>query len=255
VVYLMYHELELPGHTLCHGEPGYVRYALRRDEFHTQMALLSRHGVKGVNLSQALSGDQLGPAVAITFDDGCETDLTVAAPLLLSQGFNATFYLVAGFIGRKGYLSAAQAGELAALGFEIGCHSMTHAYLTGLSETALNTEVVEAKERLEQVVGKRVDHFSCPGGRWSRSVAQVAQRAGYRTVATSRVGTNSAHSNSFCLSRVAVLRDLSPEDFLRLSNGRGLALQRLAQSVRSTAQRALGDSRYDRLRGAWLRRS
>jgi peptidoglycan/xylan/chitin deacetylase (PgdA/CDA1 family) len=250
----MYHELELPGHTLCYGEPGYVRYVLRKDEFHRQMALLSEQGSTGVNISQALSVDP-ELAVVVTFDDGCETDLTVAAPLLLSHGFNATFYLVAGFIGRKGYLSGDQVRELAALGFEIGCHSMTHAYLAGLAELKLNTEVIEAKDRIEQLLGGRVDHFSCPGGRWSTSVARVAQQAGYRTVATSRIGLNSAHSNPFCLNRVAVLRDLPSASFLRLSRGRSLALQRLAQSFRSTAQRALGDSRYDRLRGAWLRRS
>jgi peptidoglycan/xylan/chitin deacetylase (PgdA/CDA1 family) len=252
MVYLMYHELELPGHVLCQNQPGYVRYVLHEDEFKTQVALLSEHGFEGLNVSQGRSGDHAGRGVVFTFDDGCETDLTVAAPLLLSRGFNATFYLVAGFVGRAGYLSAAQAGELAGMGFEIGCHSMTHAYLAGLAKKELQIEVVEARDRLEQIVNRRIDHFSCPGGRWSNNVARAAQRAGYRTVATSRVGTNSARSDPFRLSRVAVKRGLAPADFIRISRGRGLTLQRLTQSVRSTAQRALGDSRYDRLRGAWL---
>lgn len=255
MVYLMYHELQPPGHILCQNESGYLRYVLRRDEFQTQLALLSEHGFKGLSVSQDRTGDHHGRAVVITFDDGCETDLTVAAPLLLSRGFNATFYLVAGFVGRSGYLSAAQAGELAGMGFEIGCHSMTHAYLTGLAEKELKIEVVESKDRLEQIVSRRVDHFSCPGGRWNSDVARAAQRAGYQTVATSKIGTNSARSDPFCLSRVAVMRGLAPADFVRIGRGRGLALQRLAQSVRTRAQRVLGDSRYDRLRGAWLRRS
>jgi polysaccharide biosynthesis protein PslH len=255
VVYLMYHELERPGHALCQNEPGYLRYVLRKGEFQIQLALLSEHGFRGLNVSQDRGGSHADQAVVVTFDDGCETDLTVAAPLLLSRGFNATFYLVTGFIGRQGYLSAIQARELAEMGFEIGCHSRTHAYLAGLSEKELEIEVVEAKDRLEQLVGRRVYHLSCPGGRWSSKVARVALQAGYRTVATSRIGTNSAHSNPFCLSRVAVLRGLPSADFLRLSRGRGLALQRFAQSVRLTAQRVLGDSRYDWLRGAWLGRS
>jgi peptidoglycan/xylan/chitin deacetylase (PgdA/CDA1 family) len=255
MVYLMYHELELPGRGLCQSEAGYVRYVLRKDEFQSQLALLSEHGFRGVNVTQDRSDDRVGRAAVITFDDGCETDLTVAAPLLLSRGFNATFYLVTGFLGRPGYLSAVQAKELAGLGFEVGCHSMTHAYLNGLAERELQVEVVEAKYRLEQVIGRRVDHFSCPGGRWSRKVARVAQRAGYRTVATSKVGSNSARSDRFRLARVAILRDLAPADFVRISGGRGLGLQRLTQSVRSAAQRALGDARYDRLRSALLGRS
>jgi peptidoglycan/xylan/chitin deacetylase (PgdA/CDA1 family) len=255
MVYLMYHEIELPGRSLCQGEPGYRRYVLRKDEVQNQIVLLRENGFQGISVSRDRSGDRAGRSAVITFDDGCETDLTVAAPLLLSSGFNATFYLVTGFLGRPGYLSAAQAKELAGLGLEIGCHSMTHAYLSGLAERELQVEVVEAKYRLEQVIGRRVDHFSCPGGRWSSKVARVAQRAGYRTVATSKVGANSARSDPFCLARVAILRDLATADFVRISSGRGLGLQRLAQSVRSAAQRALGDSRYDRLRNALLGRS
>lgn len=254
MVYLMYHELELPGHTLCHGESGYVRYVLRKEEFETQMALLNEHGIQGLSVSQHRTGNDRGSGVVITFDDGCETDLTVAAPLLRSRGFNATFYLVVGGLGRRGYLSPAQARELAGMGLEIGCHSMTHAYLAGSTEKELKVEVVESKHKLEQIIGQRVSHFSCPGGRWSRRVASMAEQAGYGTVATSRVGTNSALSNPFCLSRVAILRSLEPADFLRISQGRGLTLQRLAQSVRSTAQRTLGDERYDRFRSVLLRR-
>ena len=141
------------------------------------------------------------------------------------------------------------------MGFEIGCHSMTHAYLAGLSEKELKVEVLESKDKLEQIIGHRVNHFSCPGGRWSNSVARVAREAGYATVATSRVGTNSARSNPFCLSRVAILRELAPGDFAQVCRERGLEVQRFVQFLRGAAQRALGDARYDRLRGVWLRRS
>src|SRR5215472_15508 len=115
-VYLMYHELEVPGHILCQSQPGYVRYVLRKEEFETQMALLNEHGFRGRNVSEDRSGNYSGSDIVITFDDGCETDLTVAAPILLSRGFNATFYLAAGFVGRRGYLSPAQALELARMG-------------------------------------------------------------------------------------------------------------------------------------------
>ncbi len=251
----MYHELEPPGHTPCRSETGYVRYMLRKEEFEAQMALLNEHGFPGLNVSRDRAGDHPGSGVVITFDDGCETDLTVAAPLLLSRGFNATFYLVAGFVGRQRYLSAVQATELAGMGFEIGCHSMTHAYLAGLTEKELKVEVVESKDKLEQIIGQRVNHFSCPGGRWSSRVARMARQAGYETVATSRVGTNSAHSDPFRLNRVAILRGLRPANFVRVSRGGGMVQQRFAQSLRAAAQRVLGDSRYDRLRGLWLRRS
>jgi hypothetical protein len=111
VVCLGYHELELQ------GEPGYGRYVLRKEEFETQVALLNEHGFQGLSVSQDRAGDRSSGGVVITFNNGCETDLTVAPLLLLSRGFNAAFYLVGGFVGRQGCLSPAQARELAEMGF------------------------------------------------------------------------------------------------------------------------------------------
>ena len=64
VVYLMYHELEAPGHRLCQGEPGYVRYVLRKEEFETQMALLDEHGFRGLNVSEDRGVDRIGGGAA-----------------------------------------------------------------------------------------------------------------------------------------------------------------------------------------------
>jgi hypothetical protein len=33
IIYLMYHELEVPGRGLCNSEPGYARYVLLEREF------------------------------------------------------------------------------------------------------------------------------------------------------------------------------------------------------------------------------
>src|SRR5262249_26074061 len=141
-----------------------------------QLARLRAGGFRGLSVGEALAGGAgEGPEVVLTFDDGCETDLVTAAPLLEEAGFRATFYVVTGFVGRPGYLGAAQLCELAGRGFEVGCHSQTHAYLPDLDEAGLDEEVAGAKGRLEQLLGRRVEHFSCPGGRWSRRVAAAAR--------------------------------------------------------------------------------
>ena len=178
IVFLMYHELELPGRTLVQDAPGYVRYVLHAAKFREQMELIKQQGWRGVGVSEALN---FSPhEVAITFDDGCETDLISAAPILREFGFGATFYITTGFLGKPGYLNHAQLRELAESGWEIGCHSMTHAYLTDLDDQGLHREIVEAKLQLEQIVGRVVEHFSCPGGRYDLRVANTARRAGYR---------------------------------------------------------------------------
>jgi peptidoglycan/xylan/chitin deacetylase (PgdA/CDA1 family) len=249
-VFLMYHELEEPGRPLCQAEPGYVRYVLHSSDFRDQMHSLKDKDWRGISVGEAL-GQKPG-SVVITFDDGSETDLISAAPILRDLGFGATFYITAGFIGKPGYLNPSQLRELFALGFEIGCHSMTHAYLTDLDDAGLNREMAEAKSELEQFISRPVEHFSCPGGRYNQRVSEFARSAGFKTVATSRLQSNSASTDPFALGRVAVMRTTSLKGFHDLCNGRGLWRRNLLTQLRGAARELLGNSVYDRLRTALL---
>jgi len=252
IVFLMYHELELPGRPRIQSDPGYVRYVLSASSFRAQMLTLKRQAWRGMSVTEALASPRL-PGVAITFDDGCETDLLVAAPILHDNSFGATFYVTAGFLGRPGYMSNSQVRELATLGFEIGCHSMTHAYLSDLDAAGLQREVVEAKACLEQILGRPVEHFSCPGGRYDARTAELARAVGYRTVATSRIQANGRKADPYALARVPVFRGTGSEQFMKICRARGLWRLGLSQTLRVAARKSLGNSLYDRLRAVLLR--
>jgi peptidoglycan/xylan/chitin deacetylase (PgdA/CDA1 family) len=248
----MYHELESPGRSLCQSDAGYIRYIVHTSDFRWQMELLQEKGWRGVSVGEAIP-QFAEKSVAITFDDGCETDLVYAAPLLQEVKFGATFYVTTGFLGKPGYLSRSQLRELARSGFEIGCHSMTHAYLTDLNDADLHREVAEAKTELEQIVGQRIEHFSCPGGRHDRRVSEVAREAGYQTVSTSRIQKNSSASDRYALGRVVVMRSTSLDAFEEIYTGRKLWRMNLEVQARDAARKLLGNSMYDRLRSSILR--
>jgi peptidoglycan/xylan/chitin deacetylase (PgdA/CDA1 family) len=251
IVFLMYHELELPGRRLCQSESGYVRYILKQETFRSQMEWLKNSGFRGLSISKALEYPQK-PSVAITFDDGCETDLITAAPILREYGFGATFYLTSGFLGTPGYLNADQVRALDAFGFEIGCHSMTHPYLSDLSDAQLKCEIVDAKLQIEQIVGHAIEHFSCPGGRYDRHALEIARRAGFRTVANSRYHANSAGTDRYELGRVAMMRDLPLGEFGAICQRRGLWKKQLQDWTLHGVRRALGNGVYDQVRAALL---
>jgi len=256
-VFLMYHELQLAGRPLCQSAAGYVRYVLPVENFRSQMAWLKESGWRGLNVGEALHYPA-EPSVCITFDDGSETDLIAAAPVLREFGFNATFYLTAGFLGQPGYLNPSQVRELDAQGFEIGCHSMTHPYLSDLdhsdpAEPELKREIVDAKLQIEQIVGHRMEHFSCPGGRYDRRTLEMARRAGFATVANSQFHANSPSTSRYELGRVAIMRGAGREEFGAACQGRGLWKKRLVHQARRSAQYVLGNRAYDRLRAVWLR--
>ncbi len=255
-VYLMYHEIAVPGRPLCQAEEGYARYVVAEKDFREQIRRLREKGYSGMSVTEAIDLKQgRERAIAITFDDGCETDLITAAPVLKEVGFNSTFYIVEGFINGRGYLTGEQVKELSRQGFEIGCHSMTHSYLTDLTQERLMVEIAVAKERLEQLIGERVDHFSCPGGRWNPAVARLAQEAGYRTVATSRIGINLTEADPYKLSRVAVMRDTTLEDFDRICRAKGLLVKQARYATLAAVKGVLGNYVYERMRSKVLDRS
>jgi peptidoglycan/xylan/chitin deacetylase (PgdA/CDA1 family) len=251
-VFLMYHELELAGRPLCQSEPGYVRYILPEELFRSQMMWLAQGQWRGLCVSEALEYPSAN-SVAITFDDGSETDLISAAPILKENGFRATFYVTAGFVGKRGYLSPAQLRELRQSGFEIGCHSMTHAYLDDLDAAGLRVEIVDAAKKLEQMIGEKVLHFSCPGGRFDERSLNLAREAGYRSFANSRTHANASGSDPYRLGRVAVLRGTDQTKFQSICTGQALWRIRSSDRVRDAAKRALGNTVYDRLRALMLK--
>ena len=256
VAYLMYHELELPERSLCQSDPGYVRYVLKAAAFREQVARLRAEGSRGISVGEALAKtDDAGARTVMTFDDGCETDLIVAAPLLLEAGFGATFYVTVEHLGRRGYLSESQLRELSRLGFEIGSHSMTHSYLHDLTTEQIRAEVIGSKNRLEEITGACVAHFSCPGGRWDRRVSEIVREAGYDSLVTSQIGVNSPRTDNFRLSRIPMMRGIKLEEFARLARGHGLGRRRAQGAVLNAAKHVLGNSVYERLRATLLRQS
>jgi peptidoglycan/xylan/chitin deacetylase (PgdA/CDA1 family) len=252
IVFLMYHELQSMGRGLVDESPGYRRYVVSKEQFAMQLEMVSQRGFRGVNVSESLDALNKDGAVqrfvCFTFDDGCASDLHVAAPLLAKNSFNATFYVTVDHLGKAGYLTKAELQELSRLGFEIGSHSMTHRHLSDLDQRQIGAELVDSKQALEEIIGKAVDHFSCPGGRVNAIVTQTASEAGYKTVATSQLGINSSRSNLLALRRVPIKRDMNLKTFARICSGKGQFLLKSEDSILLTGKRILGNERYDRLR-------
>ena len=129
---------------------------------------------------------------------------------------------------------------------------MTHAYLSDIAEPELKREIVDAKNKIEHILGHAIDHFSCPGGRYDKRALDMARRAGFKTVANSDFHSNSAATNAYELGRIAMMRDLTIPEFSTICRGAGLWKKRLQYRTRRGIQRVLGNRAYDRLRAALL---
>jgi peptidoglycan/xylan/chitin deacetylase (PgdA/CDA1 family) len=115
--------------------------------------------------------------VALMFDAGANDD-AVASILAALQGahVSATFFLTGSFVSRF----AAIARRIAAAGFRIGDHTITHPYLTQLSETAVRHEILGAAQQIISVTGQNpAPLFRFPFGDADARTITIANRAGY----------------------------------------------------------------------------
>ncbi len=157
---LLYHRIAFS----ASNDPYYVT----PEEFRTQMEALKNWGYTAIPITTLVKAIKLGAdlperPVVITFDDGDETVYSTAYPILQELGFEGVIYLVVKYVGADGYMNVDQIKELAASGWEVGSHSLTHTDLT--SSTNVEDEIVYSRLRLEQMLGLPVETFAYPFGK------------------------------------------------------------------------------------------
>ena len=248
----MYHGVgEIPA---PNSEP---RYTVARADFARQLDLLGRVGARAVSLEQCLSAGGGGRyAVVFTFDDGEASVADHALPMMADRGMAGVAYVTSGWVGQPGYLTGEQLRALYGAGWTVGAHGVTHSYLSGLGDAELDRELGDARQALEALIGAPVLHMSLPGGRADRRARSAARRAGYRSLATSRPGRITGGTPALDLPRLTVLSGTPASTYQGLVQGHlPTYLKIMGRSVAlDGAKYVLGDRRYDRLRGAVLRR-
>jgi peptidoglycan/xylan/chitin deacetylase (PgdA/CDA1 family) len=253
---LMYHALEDRDHPSGITDPGERVYVLQADQFAAQMSFLKENGFRTLSAEDLLSADACeGKAVAVTFDDGRESDFTLALPILQRIGFSACFFITTGWTGQAGYLNEEQIRSLANGGMTIGSHGVTHSFLENLREEQVISELVESRERLAWVTGKPVYFFSAPGGRVGRREAELAAQFGYKAIFSSRLAAFDAVKASFMIPRIPIKCNQSLEEFGRVAllDSKYLLKARLAKASLDAGKQVLGNARYEKLRAMALK--
>ncbi len=124
--------------------------------------------------------------VTTSWDDGDPADLKVAS-LLGARGLPGTFFIpMTGYRGRPTLLPA-DLRSLAAEGFEIGAHGVSHRTLYGLPQSEIEHEVRGSKGALEGILGSEVPMFCYPRGKYDQRVSEQLKAAGFRGARTTRM--------------------------------------------------------------------
>jgi peptidoglycan/xylan/chitin deacetylase (PgdA/CDA1 family) len=246
---LMYHRVDE-----AFADPDEGDYVLPSALFEAQMRLLDAQRRPVVSLAALAAGEYPDRSVALTFDDGCDTDATVAAPTLRALGFPAAFFVNPARVGHTGRMSWAQLSALADDGFLIGSHGLDHTLLDGLPADELQRQLATSKRWLEDRLARPIETMALPGGSGGERVRRAAEEAGYRLVLGSRPGVVRGSAAFGIQPRLGIRRGHGLSGFTAAIDQQPLFLLRQGLRYRAldTGRFLLGAQAYGRLRMRWL---
>ena len=219
------------------------------EQFRELIGWLGARGYTGITARewlQALNGTGKLPAkpIVITFDDAYANIAEHALPVLQSQGFRATVFVVTSLIGRTNewdtpkfrslpLMDARQIRAWAASGMEFGSHSCTHPDLTSLNEAELQREITLSRDELASVIAAPVVSFAYPFGRHDERVRRIVSQT-YNLAFSIERGLVTPDGDPMRCCRTEIFPRYSPGRvglYLRFASAAGL-YDRLKRSLR-----------------------
>jgi peptidoglycan/xylan/chitin deacetylase (PgdA/CDA1 family) len=192
-----------------------------REEFSEQVRALARAGYRAVTMDQMLAnwtrGTPLpaGKPIVLSFDNGYQSQLTNAMPVLREQGWVGVENIqLTGLPPSQGGLSRAQVAELVADGWELDTQGISHADLIALGPSALREQVVVAREDLQRRYHVPVNWFCYPSGHYDAAVVAELKAAGYVGSTTVVPGWASPAQDAYRLPRLRVLGGTSGQELV-----------------------------------------
>ena len=166
---------------------------VHRDESYTDMSTsieLFKNHIKAISES----GFKVVPSitdekrqVAIMFDDGFR-GIYDCREYLYANKICPTVFLAVSLIGQPGYLTVEEIKELQEHGFNFQSHGWRHIDMTSLSAEELKLELVEARLKLGEILGKKINQICLPIGYFSDGLLKMIQEEGYDDVFSSIPG-------------------------------------------------------------------
>lgn len=159
------------------------------DTLRWQLGRIAARGPVGLDALLGPAPGRRRRGLLVTIDDGYESTLDVAAPLLADAGVPAVLFLPPGRLGATSswmdempgerLLAADRVRELAAYGIEVGAHGYDHTDMAGMDAAALHHHTHGAAEALADLTGRRPRAFAYPRGVHDAAARAAVREAGY----------------------------------------------------------------------------
>lgn len=210
--------------------------AITPARFAKHMNMLDQEGFNVVSLDDVVMFVQgkkpLPPnAIAITMDDGYESNYTVAYPLLKKKHWPAAVFVRVSDMGPdrsaglgNKWLDWPDIKELSQGNVMIGSHSYSgHQFINGTYpkgqawlasrlanedqkayEQRIYADLALSKDILQKKLGTKVEHFAHPFGIYNEAVLDMAKKSDYKYIWTTKREPITRNSSLYSLGRVSV---------------------------------------------------
>lgn len=184
---LIYHSVRpyYPGITKLVKE-----FTVPPDVFEDQLKYLHDNGFTPItpdDLTNYLTSGKSLPQkpFMITLDDGWRNQFNYAFPVLKKYNDHAVFYIYSDVIGKKHFLTWDEVKNMANANMIIGGHTKSHPELSKIvDDNALRQEIVGSKKIIEDHLGKTLNDFAYPFGKYNDHVVSMVAQAGYKSART-----------------------------------------------------------------------
>lgn len=231
------------------GQSGDPFYTVPAETFERQMAYLKAEGFRTLLLEEFLSSEHESSEndVILTFDDGHESNLLAATPILLRNGFRAVFFISLEYLAQPHYLDWGQVREMAATGMSIQSHGLRHRSLARVPGPEVEDSLRAARRCLERHVKQPVRYLAMPFGDYTKETYPAAKKAGFDAVCISDPGVARPGP---VLPRVVVRRGTSQREFEELVHRRAIRMSLIAARnlVVAGFKNMIGEERYRALK-------
>lgn len=146
--------------------------------------------------------------LAITLDDGYKDNYIYAFPVLKKYNLPAAVFIIVNEVARpqNDRLSWEEIKEMQSSGLiTFGSHTLGPEPLINIkSEDELKRQIRESKKILEEKLGRPVNLFSYPEGRFNEKIKKLVIDAGYKAAAATNPGKKFANDDAFALKRLRI---------------------------------------------------
>jgi peptidoglycan/xylan/chitin deacetylase (PgdA/CDA1 family) len=190
-------------------------------EFKKQMKFLKDNGFRSISLDKYITYIKENKPLpsksfVLTFDDGYKNFLSKVFPLLRQYGFTATIFLTTNYIGgscewiketsipKLKMLEWRDIVQLKNAGISFGAHSVSHPFMTKLTDKDITHEILECRKLIEQRIGNYVKTFCYPYGDYDNRVSNIVKKNGFEAACSVDWGVKNSLKSLFALKRLTI---------------------------------------------------